>query len=107
GTYLENDVSIPQYATSRKKAMPRKREREEAPEKKAPSLQTTQSVDAPESCAKPSTYAHRKKSPIKEKEKTPEEEVLEEEVSPRNESPTREEEEEVSLVKKKQKTSDK
>ncbi|KAH9294627.1 hypothetical protein KI387_038215, partial [Taxus chinensis] len=40
GAYVEDDVSIPEDPTMRKKVVPRKREREEAPEKKAPSVQT-------------------------------------------------------------------
>ncbi|KAH9307299.1 hypothetical protein KI387_035210, partial [Taxus chinensis] len=67
------------------------RVREEAPENKSPSVQTTQFVGALESGAKQSTYSHRKKYLIKEKEKTHEEEFSNQEESPKKESPTGEE----------------
>lgn len=92
---MENDVSIPEDPTGKKNFMPSKREREEALEKKAPSVQTTQYVGAQESSTKPSTYAWRKNSPIKENEKSPkkdaskQEEPSAQEEFPRNESPVK------------------
>ncbi|KAH9324577.1 hypothetical protein KI387_004755, partial [Taxus chinensis] len=113
GAYLENDVSIPEDPVGRKKVAPRKREREEV--QKALSVQTKKMVSAPETCAKPSTYAQRKKSPMKtktlEEEASEHEEPLTLEESPRNISPIKEKEKEESHVlespiRKKQKVMD-
>lgn len=66
GYYLESYISIPEDPTRRKKATPKRREREEVQEKKAPSVQTTQFVGSLKASVKPSTYVCMKKSLVKE-----------------------------------------
>ncbi|KAH9308862.1 hypothetical protein KI387_036773, partial [Taxus chinensis] len=61
--------------TWKKKVVPRKREREEVLDKKEQSVQIAQYVGAQESGTNPSTYVQRNNYPIKENEKSPEEEV--------------------------------
>ncbi|KAH9327852.1 hypothetical protein KI387_044344, partial [Taxus chinensis] len=51
-----NEVSILEDPTGRKNALPRKRDWEEAPEKKAPSVQIAQSVGESEAGTNLSTY---------------------------------------------------
>ncbi|KAH9325538.1 hypothetical protein KI387_005716 [Taxus chinensis] len=101
GTYLENEIAIPEDLTGRRKTTPKKREMEEI-KKKAPSVQDTQVVGAPGTSARTSTYMHRKRSPVKE-EVPEQEKLIAEEKSPEEEEEKAESPILESPVRKKQK----
>ncbi|KAH9294376.1 hypothetical protein KI387_040430, partial [Taxus chinensis] len=104
GTYLENDVSILEDPRRRKEGHAEEEGKRRGVKEEGTKCANNTIYGNVGVSVKPSTYARRKKSPIKEKEKSPKEEVLEkeepptQEESPRKESPTEEEEKEESPI---------